>query len=109
MLINGKGATESIILSSLEVANAEVLLAEGSEMDSLYIRWEVVPEDWYRPNDRSVKHPSPLTNSTDLPNKKDIQFSAPAVPGPYRLYVFVEDQDSHFASCNIPFYVLDQP
>lgn len=84
---------------SPHTAQAEVYDPDG---DSLQWHWQIRAEDWFF--EKSQEPPNLLDSSTQ--NLSELQFEAPALPGPYRLFLEVRDQKGHFASANWPFYVV---
>ena len=99
MLLNGRGALESIILSPNEEAEATVVRPES--LGPLNFNWEIRKESWHE-DDRS----DVLINSNFKKSRK-IKFRAPKEEGPYRLFVYLTDESEYFATANIPFYVLN--
>ncbi|MFD1079873.1 hypothetical protein, partial [Longispora fulva] len=100
ILLNGKGAPESIVLSGGELAEVETILPEGKDQ-ALQYRWEIRKESW---NDfgLSERLPIPFRNE----GRKAV-FKVPSNEGPYRVHLFLTNGTEYYATANIPFYVLN--
>lgn len=79
--------------------------AKDPDGDALTLHWEILPEDWFFV--KAIK-PAPVQGSIapSAKNASEILFSAPYKPGPYRLFVRALDGQGHFATINMPFYVV---
>lgn len=83
------------------------LQVQDPEGDSLRIRWEIRPEDWFIVRGQS---PAPIVYGLPpQPHQDSLHFRAPPKKGPYRLFVKVTDGQGHFATANFPFYVVPAP
>jgi len=104
MLLNNKGAKESIILTPGKLQTAELLLDE-QRADTLRIRWQILQEHWFE----ELKQPPLTMLDTLLPagNKLRLTFKAPLKEGPYRIYAKVFDDHGNFSTANTPFYVVE--
>jgi hypothetical protein len=106
MLVDGRGAPSSIILSPSTFTKAELKLKKIFN-DSLRISWELYP-DYCRLESisKEIKEPKKITNAISSKNGLTAIFETPSEEGPYRLYAYIENQDGIVATCNTPFYVL---
>jgi hypothetical protein len=106
ILINHKEASANIIFQTADTANAEIFLMQP-DSNITKIKWEIYPEDWYKKSGRNntIK---PVAISGRIMNSKDLKasFIAPAKAGPYRLFAGIYDKYGNMATCNIPFYVI---
>lgn len=77
------------------------------DRDSVRLEWEILPEDWFFV--KSEK-PAPVLKSIapSAPKEARLKFEAPLKTGPYRLFVRALDGQGHFATTNMPFYVVRQ-
>lgn len=108
LTIDGKPATDSVILGPGQRARAQV---EAIDPDSDAIRfvWEVLKEGTTFPYGGQGEPKPPAVPEAILQSEGDIvDIRTPAPPGPYRLFVYVYDGRGHFATANIPFLVKDQ-
>jgi hypothetical protein len=104
-LLDGKSANQSVHLKSGGSYRAEVAMINENNLPISY-HWEILNEStdlkWGGDTETRPKNiPGLITD----PAKKEIQLSAPAKPGAYRLYVYAYDGQGHAAHANIPFYV----
>ncbi len=106
MLLNKKGARDNVMLSVNSKISAELILSNDiKEFKS--ISWEVYPEDWYRKDGRSQDQKlKPLFSGTYKTLKRQISLQSPAREGPYRIFAKIYDRNGNFATCNTPFYVI---
>ena len=101
MLLNGKGAAQSIVLRPEAQAVAEVILPKHKEQKITY-KWEVKQEYWHKS----------LINNTSSEvkfeiNGNKVNFITTEKSGPYRLFVYLTNDTEYYATANIPFYVLN--
>lgn len=103
--IDGKTAYENIYIRGGEEYAAAVS-ALDMDGDSLSYYWEILPEstDLGDGGDPESK-PDAIAGLIREPANNQISFKAPQKPGPYRLFVYVFDQQDHAAHANIPFFV----
>lgn len=100
ILLNGKGALESIILPAGALATAEIYFVEPPSSEYNF-HWEVREESWY------AFHISKTISGIDFqPDDNRVYFNTPLQEGPYRLHLIVTNNTGYYASANIPFYVL---
>ncbi len=103
ILLEGKGAPSSITLSPGTEVTASIHNATP-DVSRLTVQWEIRPENWA--GNLSWKN-SPLTQTKfNFPSPGEVQFSTPTQEGPYRLYLYLGDQEGRVATANIPFFVL---
>jgi hypothetical protein len=105
ILLDKQGAPSNIVVAPNEIKTAEIRYTSPMQ-DSLRIKWEIYPDTWYYNSyDKQVK---PQKTPTSFISSKDgtTSFITPKTEGPYRLFVYIYDQNGYFASANIPFYVL---
>ncbi len=107
MLLDDKMAAESIRLAPGEEYGASVVVKDY-ENDPLRYLWEVKAETkaTAEGGDHEAAIPS-LPGLIDDPGQANIQLTAPAVPGAYRLFVYAYDGQGHAAHANIPFLVSE--
>ena len=106
MVVDDLGAQNSIILFPNNLIKAELKLKKKLT-DSMIISWELYP-DYCRLESISnqIKEPKKITNAIVSKNDLTVLFETPKEEGPYRLYVYIENQNGFVATCNTPFYVL---
>jgi hypothetical protein len=107
LLLNLKKGENNIFLSPGANINAEIVLNKPDSAISI-IKWKLFKEDWYRrTNVNNTAKPIPLAElNVDGKNLKAV-FTAPQKEGPYRLFAYVYDKYGYVATCNVPFYVLE--
>ena len=106
--IDGRGRYDNVTLASGERATAvlEVEVPGGDNTGNVRVRAEILPEATivgeggdYEPRPEAVPG---LIRSV---GPDTISFAAPASPGPYRLFAYVQDEHNHAATANLPFLV----
>lgn len=101
ILLNERGAQESIILPAGKSATAEIFLEKASAPNYTY-HWELREESWYE------YHISQLVSGHDFEvTDNKVSFQTPSKEGPYRLHLTITNNTGYYASANIPFYVLN--
>jgi hypothetical protein len=109
MLVNGKGAGDNILMGPGDANIAELHL-RSQDTDIQKVRWEIYKEDWYKENGQNnTRKQIPITTLKTSGNDLKATFQAPTEEGPYRLFATLYDNKGHFATCNTPFYVVDNP
>jgi hypothetical protein len=79
--------------------------AQDQDGDRLEYRWEIRPEAVYAAYaGQGEKTPEPLDGLISGQGS-ETSFTAPSLPGPYRLFAYVYDNNGHFSTANIPFFV----
>lgn len=109
LFLNGTG--EGPFLFSPGSTHQASVASHDPDGDSLRYQWSLRPEDWFF---RYAEAPAPVamgTTSQDTAARSGsaISFQVPAKPGPYRLFVKITDGQGHFATANMPFYVVSAP
>jgi hypothetical protein len=104
MLIDQKGARENLIYKPNDTVPAEVILLKP-DSNIRNIKWEILPEDWYKINNVSSSG-KPICTSSITGSGLKVDFITPSAEGPYRLFATLYDKYGNFASCNTPFYVV---
>jgi hypothetical protein len=105
MLLNNRGAHENIIFTPDELHQAEVYFDENYN-ENVRIKWEIYPEAWFSDTSAvAVKNYKPIDSFVSF-EVNEATFRAPKTEGPYRIFVYVYDEEGYFATANIPFYVL---
>ncbi len=101
ILLNGRGAGESIILPPSNSAEVEVINAD-SQNGPLIFSAEVRFESWNKFGESILVDDSVLMGKDNR-----IIFKTPEKEGPYRIFVYLTDGSEYYATANIPFYVLN--
>lgn len=107
LLLNERGAKESIVLSSDEKATAQLLFLKNNVIKSYRTTWEIRPENWNYAHNENEKRPDKIDGLVLKADQTDLLFITPHKEGPYRLYVSIEGENGYFATANVPFYVLN--
>ncbi|SEO38440.1 glycoside hydrolase family 2 TIM barrel-domain containing protein [Mucilaginibacter sp. OK283] len=109
MLVENKGGRDNILLSPKTTSFAIAYMNEPGTAKLTY-KWQLFAEDWFKPNgifnDKPLKD---IKNAVTENNGPIIKFKVPETEGPYRLYVYVYNDNGYFATANVPFYVLYNP
>ena len=75
------------------------------DSDQVEIKWEIRHEAIYAAYaGQGEKTPELVEGLIKQNGKKEIIFSTPEPPGPYRIYVYMFDDQGHYATANKPFY-----
>jgi hypothetical protein len=107
LLVNRKKGDNNIFLSPGANINAEIVLTMPDSAIST-IKWKLYKEDWYRrTNINNTTKLTPLSETTVDGKTLKSAFTAPRKEGPYRLFAYVYDKYGYVATCNVPFYVLE--
>lgn len=105
MLLDKKVANDNIFLSPGLQSVAELKMLDKNTIRS--VKWEILKEDWFKKNNiHNSKKLKPLQTVIKYGGDLKMDFIAPAGEGPYRIYATVYDNNQHFSTCNIPFYVV---
>ena len=107
MLLNGKGAKESIVLNPSEKATSQLFLLKNDSISQFKTTWEIRPEHWNYFAYEKVKTPEKMSGLVLKSSRSELLFVIPKEEGPYRLFVSIEGENGYVATANIPFYVLN--
>jgi len=103
--LNSESARQSVHLKIGGSYQAKVN-ANDPDNDALAYSWEVLGESPATTVGGDFEaRPKSLSGLIQNPATNEIQLTAPAQPGAYRLFVYVRDGKGHAAHVNIPFYV----
>lgn len=106
--LNTQPATAGIYLSAGQNATASVWMRDPDN-DPVRYFWEICSEPVkFGYGGGGEKRMPALTGLIQLPDNKDITFTAPTQPGAYRLFVYGYDDQNHVATANIPFFVNEK-
>jgi hypothetical protein len=104
MLLDGKGAAESVRLVADQTYEAEIDVRDADSSTITY-RWELKPESTATTGGGDYEGPIPnLAGYLSDPTAEKTNLSTPA-PGKYRLFAYASDEQGHIAHANIPFLV----
>ncbi len=103
--LEGKVATDNIKLEAGKEYNAMVDMTDP-ENDPLTYRWEIMKESTTNATGGDAEEvPEVIDKLIVSEPAAEVTFKAPAEPGAYRLFIYVDDNHDHTAHANIPFYV----
>ena len=105
LYLDNKVAEEGIVLKPSKQTKAHVLLEEKNELALIY-KWQIYKEGWGNQRwiyDKSLNNKSMTTYA----EHSSLDLIMPKEEGPYRLFVYIYDQNDNFSTANIPFYILD--
>jgi hypothetical protein len=106
LLIDGKSATNSIMLTAENIYSSSAIIADP-EFDPLLARWHIVPESTdIKAGGDAETAPTPIGGLFRSRSASNATFRAPKNEGAYRLFYEVTDGHGHCAYGNIPFYVV---
>lgn len=98
-------AYESVYLPKNGTHEAQVWATDPDGDEFQYV-WEILREGTHFPyGGGGEKRPQSVQGLIAENGKKAIRFKSPQEEGPYRLFVYVYDEQGHWATANIPFYV----
>ncbi|MDF2176886.1 glycoside hydrolase family 2 TIM barrel-domain containing protein [Aliiglaciecola sp. CAU 1673] len=104
--LGGKSATQSLRVKPGQLVSVELSYTTGDK-EEVAIQWEILPESTdikaggdpeRRPKARDIEFVSGHQPG-------HMQFKVPVQPGPYRLFVYVENAAGKVANANFPFFV----
>lgn len=105
-VLDQKLASDNIILNTQKVYSA-VVTANDRENDSLTYRWEIRKEVEEKSDGGDFEPSTPNLPENFLSIEKNkVEIKAPAIPGEYRILVYVIDSGQKAATANIPFKVI---
>jgi len=104
--LNNKQKGDSLLIQPYSTCMATAM-ATDLNGDKLKYVWEVVYESTDIKAGGDVESKPASLKGLNLKAKKNtVKFTAPAQEGAYRLYLFIYDNNGHYAYQNIPFYVM---
>ncbi len=105
--LDGRKAADNIIVKPNVSLTAQVY-ARDPENDALKINWEILHEttDKRAGGDEEEKPPA-VEGIMVAQGNTSLAFTAPQQAGPYRLFVYVYDQNGSGGHANIPFFVKE--
>ncbi len=104
LLIDEKGANKSMVFQPGVTKEIKLVLEQNSQPHSS-VSWQIQPENWYYRWHDVEEKPDVIFAFEDSTATK-ISFKTPNKPGPYRIFSSIKDDKGHYATANIPFYVL---
>ena len=105
MTLNGRSSGDSVRLPTGQPAVAQVDVTDPDD-DRLTFRWQVMSESRATETGGDAEAiPETLPAFAGDTTRSEVTVVAPETPGPYRLFVYVEDGKGHAAHANIPFLV----
>lgn len=103
--INNKKAVENVYLSPNTEYTARTV-AFDPDNDKLTYRWELLPEATQLGEGGDFEpRPKTVEGLVKPDDKGNAVIKAPAIPGAYRLFVYITDGNNNVATANLPFYV----
>ena len=110
LAIDGFSDPPLVTLRAGKTYGAEVQ-ATDPESDPLVFAWDIRPEVEIPAGSYAgsmEKKAQPIAGLIRDPARRRIEFTAPPVDGPYRLFVTAADGQGHIACGNIPFHVVTE-
>ena len=108
MLVDDLGARDNPIYRPKVTLRSKVWMADPSLNKNLCFEWFIQPEDWFRAQHfYNQKARQSLDSLCVSENQETATFTTPLKEGPYRIFVNIYDKNGYFASCNTPFYVVE--
>ncbi len=106
--IEGMGRYSNIKLSPGKQYSATVAYSDPDN-DAVSIISEIMPESKDLGDGGDLEgRPESITEGIQSDNEGIIKFTAPDTTGPYRLFIYVMDNNNHSGTVNIPFLVTDK-
>jgi hypothetical protein len=108
IVLNGKEALPGLSIRPFKLIRAEIEILEGQANK---VVWQLYPESAFkgfggdaerRPEQVPAKGPMEI-----IRQKRALSFSAPATPGAYRLFAYVNGPSDTAATANVPFLVKE--
>ena len=107
LTLDGQRASQDIVVRAGREVDA-VVQAGDPDRDELAYRWSVRKESTATSEGGDYEENIPEVENLIQPANSDtVKLSPPSEPGPYRVFVYVYDQQGHVAYGNIPFIVSD--
>lgn len=105
LLLNGRPASDGVVVYAGDILEVATTVWRG-EIEPLKFRWELLPESADKgaggdPEDRPESVEMEILENT----ASRLRFRAPAETGPYRIFIYLENDARKAASANFPFYV----
>lgn len=108
MSLDGRTAADSVQLESGQRVSASVSF-QSLDGDAVTVEWQLMEEsDATEVGGDPEAVPQAIEGAIDNPGSATIRLTAPAKPGPYRLFAYGRDDDGATAHGNIPFLVIDR-
>ncbi len=105
LMLDGKGKHDGVYLDAGQTYPA-VVSSTDPDGDGLQYKWEILRESEATSHGGDEEEvPELLEGLFDQTDVANVQVTAPANSGAYRLFVYVYDGQGHVAHANIPFYV----
>ena len=102
--LDGKSAYDNVYLEAGKKYKSKVVSTD-MDGDELTFVWDVKPESTDLGDGGDFEAtPQSLTGLVEG-NGSEIILTAPETPGPYRVFIYVNDGKGHTAHANIPFYI----
>jgi hypothetical protein len=108
LVFNGQKAAQSIMIHPGKKVTANVFTTDPDN-DSLKIVWEIRYETTdKRTGGEEEEKPAKVEGLFIEQKQQSLVFKAPMQEGPYRLFVYVYDQQGSAGYANIPFFVRNE-
>lgn len=106
--LNGKQKGDAILIDPFSSCSA-IAIVNDENGDKLTYDWDIVSESQDVKSGGDVESKPPSIKGLKQKGKNgNITFKAPMEEGAYRLFLYVYDNEGHYAYQNIPFYVLPE-
>jgi hypothetical protein len=103
--IGRQTAYDGVYLAPAQAATAQVWVRDP-DGDALQYHWEVLREGTAFPyGGNGERKPPAVPGLIENPDRRQLSFQTPTEEGPYRLFVYAYDNEGHFATANVPFFV----
>jgi hypothetical protein len=103
-LLNNQKKGDDIFLTAEELYSASVFASD--DKNKLKYVYKIYPESMNTKSGGDLeKEPPPLSGLIKKKSGNTVKFRAPKEEGPYRLFVYIDDDVNKLAYANIPFYV----
>lgn len=106
--IEGMDRYSNIKLSPGQEYQARISF-EDTDNDDIIVQAEIMPESTELGDGGDHEgRPESITDGIQSNDEGFINFKTPEISGPYRLFLYVKDQNNHSGTVNIPFLVTGQ-